>query len=97
MSSNVPSPRFSKSWSGWVSLATNRSIQPSSSWSSMTTPSAFDEGARSPAASVTSSNVESPRFRYRVPLCPWYDSGVQYDFVSPESEQNRSVSGVQCT
>ena len=97
MSSNVPSPRLRNNWFGCVSLATNRSIQPSASESSITTPSALADGAATPAAAVTSSKVPSPRLRYSVALCPVYDSGVQYDFVSPSSVQNRSVSAVHST
>src|SRR5438128_1968884 len=93
----VPFPRLRYSLFGCVSFATNRSIQPSLSKSSIATPSALDEGSYKPAALVTSSNVPSPRFRYSDALWPLYDSGVQYDFALPSSVQNRSLSIDQST
>src|SRR5881628_1815930 len=96
-SANVPLPRLRYSLFGCVSFATNRSIQPSLSKSSIATPSPFEVGSDKPAALVTSSKVPSPRLRYSNGLWPLYDSGVQYDFAFPSSVQNRSVPVDQST
>src|SRR5919199_1891245 len=90
-------PLFRYNLFGCVSLATNRSIQPSPSKSSIATPSAFDVGSSRPAAFVTSSKVPSPRLRYSTGLAPRYDSGVQYDLLLPSSVQKRSLSTHQST
>src|SRR6185436_7942437 len=96
-SPNVPLPLLRYSRFGCVSLATNRSIQPSPSKSSIATPSPLELASNSPARRVTSSNVPSPRLWNSVGLWPLYDSGVQYDLLVPSSVQNRSFSIDQST
>src|SRR3954463_12922491 len=97
MSSKVPLPLLRYSRFGSVSFATNRSMRPSPSTSSIATPRPFEDESATPAFFVTSSNVPSPRLWYSDGLWPLYDSGVQYDLFLPSSVQNRSFDSDQST
>src|SRR3954469_3402672 len=97
MSSKVPLPLLRYSRFGSVSLATNRSMRPSPSTSSIATPRPFEVVSNRPARLVTFSNVPSPRLRNNDGLWPLYDSGVQYDLFLPSRVQNRSFSTDQST
>ena len=56
---NVPLRWLIHSWFGWLSFATNKSIQPSLLKSAVATPSAGPYSRVMPAAAVTSVNVPS--------------------------------------
>src|SRR5262245_10257849 len=93
----VPLPRLRYSLLGCVSFATNKSGQPSPLKSSTVMPSDLLVGSPTPAFSATSSNRPPPRLWNSFERVPLYDSGVQYDFVAPSSEHQRSVCWVHCT
>ena len=97
MSVNVPFLLFRYSRFGCVSLARNTSGHPSPFTSNTPIPSALLFASAIPAFFETSSNVPFPRLRYNFGGTPLYDSGVQYDFVFPSIEQNRSPFAVHCT
>ena len=92
---NVPLRWLRYSLFGCVSLATNKSGQPSASI--IATPSDFELVSKMPLVSVTSSNVPLPRLWNSQQVSPRYASGVQYDFFAPSTLQNTSCSGVHLT
>ena len=67
---NVPLRRLRYSLFGCVSLATNRSGQPSWSSSSIATPSDFELVSKMPLVAVTSSKVPLPRLRNSQQVSP---------------------------
>src|SRR5258706_9637007 len=94
---NVPLRRLRYSLFGCVSLATNRSGQPSMSLSIIATPSDLELVSKTPHFAVTSSNVPLPRLRNSQHVSPRYASGVQYDLFFPSRLQNTSWYGVRAT
>src|SRR4051812_14794274 len=88
----VPFRWFRYSLFGCVSLATNRSSQPSLSTSRIAAPRDFELLSNSPLLAVTSSKVPSPRFLNSQQVSPRYASGVQYDFCLPSLLHQTSCS-----